>query len=316
MPELSITIVNWNGRGFLPACLKSIVENPPSIAFEVIVVDNASTDGSAEWLTSADAKSIFPDKNLRTIINADNVGFGRGHNVAINNSTTDYVLVLNPDCIVRQDAINQMLRSLKSDSRIGAVAPKLFNEDGSPQASVTLFPLNPLTIVALALKLPRFMPKRLRERFYGEYWAHDEERAVPSFWGAAILAKRETINDVGAFDEDFFMYGEDHEWCARMNQNGWKTVYVPDAEIIHLGGKSAAQIWDIAEKEIRMWSGDILAHKKSVRPTLAAANALTRAAFYSIGFLKYLLLRRSVQLHSKRVRLLVNAAKTSLTGRS
>jgi len=313
---LTIIIVNWNGKRFLPDCLQSIADNPPSVPFETVLVDNVSSDGSREWLGSAEAARIFPNGELRTIISDENLGFGRANNLAIQVTDSEFVFILNPDTIVRSGAVDRLMEALISDDRIGAVSPKLLNPDGSLQTSVASFPPTPVGILLQGLRVPALLPAGIRRRFYGEYWGHDERRAVPVFWGTAILAKREMIDEVGAFDEDFFMYGEDVEWCARINRQGWKTVFVPEAEVVHLGGKSAEQAWEASETTLRKDAADVLVQKKSLPAWKVAANSLTRAGLYSAAYLKRRVLGRDATFLRKHIGLHWNTAKDAFAHRS
>src|SRR5215211_4756675 len=132
---LTIIIVNWNGIKFLPACLKSIVENPGSLLFEIVVVDNASSDGSAEWLRSDECAQLVGDTRFKLIETGENLGFGRANNVAIERTDSQFVFLLNPDTVVRPNAIDRLVDALKTTPDAGAAAPKLLNEDGSLQPS-------------------------------------------------------------------------------------------------------------------------------------------------------------------------------------
>lgn len=275
--ELSIIIVNWNGVDFLPACLKSIVENPPKVPYEIIVVDNDSSDESVKYLQSAEIKNLLKDSNFTLIESKENLGFSRANNFAIEQTNAPYVFLLNPDTIAKPEAIDRLLRTLKSDEKIGAVAPKLFNGDGTLQFNVRQFPPTPLSILTTELKLYKLLPKRLvSDWLYSIHWNYRERTAVPVFSGAAIMAKREMINQVGAFDDDFHMYGEDFEWCVRINKRGWKTFFEPDAEIFHLGGQSSVQRWGTSETNLKEEEGVIYCQSKCISKPLLFFNLLTR----------------------------------------
>ena len=314
--QLNIIIVNWNGKRFLPDCLKSIADNPPEGRYEVVVVDNVSSDGSREWLESPEAAEIFPNENLKVILSEENLGFGRANNLAIEKTRGDLVFVLNPDTIIKGKAIQRLIDELSSDDTIGAVSPKLLNADGTLQASVAAFPPNPLTIALEGLRLTKILPRTIRQRyFYGEHWDHNEKRSVPVFWGTAILAKRKMIAEVGAFDEDFFMYGEDVEWCARMNRMGWKTVFVPEAEIVHLGGKSSEQAWQPSETTLRKDAADILVQKKSLPIWWAASNSLSRALMYSLAFFRRAVMGQNRDFLKRHITLHLNVVKDAFADR-
>lgn len=243
-PELSIIIVNWNGMNFLPNCLKSIEENRPVVPFEVIVVDNASSDGSIEWLHSEQAKSIFREGNFNVIESKENLGFGRANNLAIEQTETPFVFLLNPDTIVFPQSIDTLLSSLKADKKVGICGPKLLNDDGSLQPSALPFPPSGVKFLFDGLQLYKLLPKYVAgDWLLGRHWTHDKKRFLKVISGAALMTRREMINETGAFDEKFHMYGEDIEWCLRVSRLGWKIMFEPKAQIAHLGGQSAIQRW-------------------------------------------------------------------------
>lgn len=254
--EIVIIIVNWNGIEFLQACLRSIAENPPNVSYEVIVVDNASSDGSVEWLRSDEAKHIFVDGNFKLIESEENLGFGRGNNLAINESTAPYVLLLNPDTIVLPGSLDKLIDVLQESDETGAVAPRLLNTDGTLQESVINFPDTPFTILLRNFRIHRLFPKKfVADKLLFAHWAHNERRPVPIVWGAVMLFKGDILRRLQGFDEDFFVYGEDVDICIRLNKLNYKLIFVPEAEIVHIGGKSAVQKWrdtEINYKKLKM----------------------------------------------------------------
>lgn len=308
--ELSIIIVNWNGRHFLSDCLKSIVENPSSTTYQIIIVDNASTDGSVKCLQSVEVKDLLKNITFRLIESKENLGFGRANNLAIEQTDTPYVFLLNPDTIVKPHAINNLLETLKSDSRIGAVAPKLLNMDGTLQYNVWGFPLTPLSLLVTGLKIHRLLPKKIVGNWlYSWHWNYSERKPVPIVSGAAIMAKRELINDVGVFDPDFFMYGEDWEWCVRMNKNGWKTFFEPAAEIIHLGGLSSIQQWGKKGSRLKEEEAILLFQKKCLPRYLLFANLITRIFLITLYLMKYIFLRKETSMLVSLLKLHFNSLK-------
>ncbi len=288
--ELSIIIVNWNGEKFLPDCLRSIAENPPKVSYEVIVIDNKSSDGSLEWLNSDEAKSLFPDGNFRLIESHENLGFGRANNLVIELTTTPYVFLLNPDTIVKPKAIDQLLETLNSDDKIGAVAPKLLNEDGSLQPNIWGFPPTPITILFDGFKLYKLLPRMtVGNWLYRSHWTYDETRPVPMFSGAAIMLKRLTLNQTKGFDSRFFMYGEDLEFCVRLNRYGWKTVFEPRSQIIHLGGQSSAQRWGTEVTRLKEEEAFIGFQQKCLPSYLWRLNIIAKLLVLSSLYLKWTL---------------------------
>lgn len=248
--ELSIVIVNWNGKDVLPACLQSIAENPPNVSYRVIVVDNASTDESREWLASGEAAKIFPEGCFEVILNDENVGFGRANNIAIERCESPFIFLLNPDTILRSHAIDNLIATLESNATYGMAGPKLLNPDISLQPSVWGFPPSALKILIEGLQLHRLIPEKIRGKWLlGRHWAHDERLVVKAISGAAMMVKRAMVEELGAFDPTIHMYGEDVEWCIRINKSKWKIVFEPTAEVIHIGGQSAELRWGSNKRE-------------------------------------------------------------------
>jgi N-acetylglucosaminyl-diphospho-decaprenol L-rhamnosyltransferase len=242
--ELSIVIVNWNGLDLLLKCLESIRTFPPKTDYEIIVVDNASTDGSVEWLQLAAAR----DARLKVIENKENLGFSKANNLAFASSRSQFLLLLNSDTEVKAGAIDRLLDTIKADPKIGACGPKLLNSDGSLQVSVWPNPPTPWELLLNGLRLYKLLPKSKRgDWLLGSHWDHSERREVPFLSGAALLVRREVIESVGGLDESYHMYHEDVEWCLRMSRGGWKLVFEPAAEVIHYGGQSASRRWKETE---------------------------------------------------------------------
>ena len=196
---------------------------------EIWVVDNASRDESVQTI-----EIEFPDVNL--IANARNLGFGAANNLALEKARGKYLLLLNSDAFPLDGALQTLCKYLQEHPEVGAVGPRLLNADGSLQASCWKFPSPARSwfeSVGLAAALPN-------HHVFGDYyrWAHDEERAVDFVIGACLLLRREVYEQVGGFDEDFFLYAEETDWQMRMTKAGWPIMFVPDAEVTHLGGAS------------------------------------------------------------------------------
>ena len=248
--ELAIIIVNWNGDELLRRTVESVIVSPPSIEYEVVVVDNASTDDSVAMLrTSKLARELTDRDRLRIIENGENRGFGPANNQAFRLTDASLLLLLNPDTEVTAGSVDRLLATVQSDSRIAAVGPRLLNVDGSLQISVWRNPPAAWEILLSQLKLYLLLPRRLRgELLLGGHWDHNRERRVPMLSGAAILVRRTVIEEVGGFDERFHMYGEDNEWCLRILRAGWNMVFQPDAVVLHHGAQSSLQRWTSLEK--------------------------------------------------------------------
>jgi GT2 family glycosyltransferase len=229
---LSIIVVNWNTREITRNCLRSILGNLSGIGYEVIVVDNASSDGSAEMI-----RSEFPE--VRLFVNDENLGVGRANNQGMREARGRYFFLLNSDTLVIDDSVQRLVRFVEGDKGIGIAGCKLLFEDLTLQSSCSRFPS-----IGLALVEDLMLYKLLRRRSQGElllngYWAHDHTRDVDAVWGAAMLVCRETFEQTGGFDERIFMYGEDLEWCMRVRDAGRRITFVHDCRIVHLNHKSA-----------------------------------------------------------------------------
>jgi GT2 family glycosyltransferase len=245
---ITIVLVNWNGGGHVRRCLDSVFAHPPSVSFGVIVVDNGSTDGSANALERDAGR---PERAARvTVARMDrNLGFGSANNVAFRLTRSPFVLLLNPDTEVAPEAINVLLQTLKDHPCAGAAGPKLVGRDGMTQPSVWHNPPGPIQLLLDGTGLYRLLPARYRgEMLLGRHWAHDRPRAVPMLSGAALLVRREAIDVTGGFDEGFHVYGEDNDWCARMARAGFDLIFQPAATVTHLGAQSAGQRWNPVER--------------------------------------------------------------------
>ena len=227
MIDLSILIVNWNTKGFLLRCLRSIFETREEDSWEVIVVDNGSRDGSGE-----EAKRRFPV--IRLIENEKNLGFAKAMNQGLQQSSGRYALLLNPDTQVKEGAIERLLSFMAAHPEVGISGGHLLNRDGSKQNSIANFPS--LATELLNKSLLRWMfPKR----FPGKGRNYSEPIEVDSVIGACMIVRRETMEQVGPLDEDYFLFLEETDWCYRMKKAGWKVYHLPQAEIYHDQGKSA-----------------------------------------------------------------------------
>jgi len=259
--KLSIIIVSWNVREDLLRCIRSIEENKPSCTFEVIIVDNASTDGTVDII-----QKHFSEISL--IINIDNRGFAAANNQALKKSQSKYILFLGPDTIIHPKSLDILVRFMESNEDVGACGSKLLNCDGTIQPSVRRFP-------TFRAALYRHSAFRYLHLFRGQYnkwlmkdFKYDRQLDVDQLMGAALMVRRSIIDQLGGMDEIFFMYYEEVDLCYRIKQAGWRIVYVPNVEITHLGGRSAGQI--PAGKHI-MAITSLLKFFKKYRGTFATA---------------------------------------------
>ncbi|OQX56616.1 MAG: hypothetical protein B5M53_00480 [Candidatus Cloacimonas sp. 4484_209] len=232
MKELSVIIVNWNTKNVLKNCIISIYKTVKKIEFEVIVVDNGSTDGSAEMI-----RKEFP--YVKLIENRRNRGFAAANNQAIKKAEGAFILLLNSDTVVLDNAIEKTLSFIKNKKDAGAVGCKLLNADYSLQPSCYNF--YSFFKRAILRKIPKFL---IPSKYYKNLesliisWGYDEIRDVDYVRGAFLMVRNTIFDEIGLFDESFFMYGEEEDLCYRMKNAGWKVYFYPDAQIIHLKGAS------------------------------------------------------------------------------
>lgn len=222
--DLSIIIPSYNTNELLDRCLQSIYASLASskILYEIIVVDNASTDGSPELL-----RRKYP--RVKKILNNENVGYGRANNQAIAKTQGEFVLLLNSDILTQDKSIEQLLRFGKSHPR-GFIGGKLLNEDTSPQASCGPLYTLPVVFIMLFLKGDRLGISR---------YSPDKTSSVDWISGACILAKKQSFVDVGLFDEGIFLYMEEIDMFYRAKQKGYEVMFYPDAKFIHTGAASS-----------------------------------------------------------------------------
>jgi GT2 family glycosyltransferase len=246
--DLSVIIVNWNGSELLRRAVESVINYPPSIDYEIVVIDNSSTDDSVALLRGSDSARALGSR-LQIVENQLNLGFGRANNQAFALTDSPLLLLLNPDTQVTPGSIDRLIETLESNPGAGAVGPRLLNADGSLQISVWRNPPAAWEIMLSQLKLYRLLPRRFRgELLLGGHWDHNREREVPMLSGAAMLVRRKVLEDVGGFDERFHMYGEDNEWCLRIVRSGWQLIFQPAAVVLHYGAQSSLQRWNNLEK--------------------------------------------------------------------
>ncbi len=218
--DLSVIILNYNTKALLQKCLQSVFRSQTSLPFEVFVSDNGSTDGSVEMISAH-----FP--KVKLIINATNLGFSAGNNAAIKQTQGRYVLLLNSDTEVRPDTIDLCIRKMDSDQSIGILGCKVLLPNGQlHEACRRRFP-NPANAFLRLFGLRRFSSYNYRNV------SVDQEMAVDSVVGAFLMIRRTVIDKIGLLDEDFFMYGEDLDWCWRVKEAGFKVWYYPAAQITH-----------------------------------------------------------------------------------
>ncbi|GEM_PF-485403 len=229
--ELSIIIVSYNSLGYLKECLDSIYSHPPGKDFDTIVVDNASTDGTSQFI----AKN---HNGIILISNKENAGFAAANNQAIKTTDSKYVLLINSDCEVYKDSIDKLMSYMDKNPRVALAGPKIINSDGSVQYSCRRFPS--FFSAAVHTILTHIYPGNPVSRKYMMADINrDEPFGVDWVSGSCMIIRRQALEEAGPLDERYFMYVEDIDICYRMWQNGWEVHYMPHSEILHhVGGSS------------------------------------------------------------------------------
>jgi GT2 family glycosyltransferase len=228
--DISVVIVAWNAKHYLELCLDSLTQAPLRRTSEILVVDNASTDGSAEMI-----EARFPQVKL--IRSDENLGFSKGNNLAIRQCQGRYIALVNPDVIVFPGCLDALADFLDQNSRVGNVGPRVFNPDMTQQSTCRRFPTLWNNFCSASGLASKFKASRF---FAGEhmfYFPHDRMMAVDVLVGCFSMIRREAFETVGLLDEGLFMYGDDVDWCRRCWKAGWEVVFFPGAEAIHDRGK-------------------------------------------------------------------------------
>jgi GT2 family glycosyltransferase len=229
MASVSVVVVTFNALPWIERALESVRGN------ETIVVDHGSTDGTLELV-----RERFPEARL---IEQENKGLGGGSNAGMRVASGAYFLLLNSDAWALEDAVERLAAFADEHPEAAVVGPRLLNPDGSLQRSVRGFP-SVWRLATEYLFLRKLAPRsRALNSFYGAGFDHDEVREAEFLMGACLLVRREAADTVGLFDEDFFMFSEETDWCYRFRQAGWHVLFTPEAEFVHVGGATTRQNW-------------------------------------------------------------------------
>ena len=230
--DLSVVLLSYNTRELTEQALRTVFEAAPGLAVEVLIADNASRDGSPEMIAAR-----FP--RARLIRNERNLGFSAGNNVALRQAVGRYVLLLNTDTIVRQDTLRTLVAFMDAHPDVGACGCRILNPDGTLQLdSRRSFPA-PLPALCKITGLSRLFPRHpVIGRYNLTFLDPNETTEVEVLSGSCMLVRKAAMDQVGLLDEDYFMYGEDVDWCYRIRAAGWRIYYVPTTEIIHFRGES------------------------------------------------------------------------------
>ena len=254
VPDLSIVLVCWNNKAYLEPCLHSLYDNSPLCSFDVIVVDNGSTDGSQAML-----REKFPD--VQILENGRNVGLGRASNQGIEATQGRYILLLNNDTLVNGASLDAMVNFLDTHSEAAAVGGRLLNPDGSPQSYYNHFS---------TLREEFLIATRIGEMLWDAYPAvvdDDQVRSVGWIGSACLAVRRTALDQVGLLDDEYFIYGDEADLQYRLKRAGWDIYYIPTAHTIHYGGRSM----DRWRRRQMVYRGKILFYQKNYDATRTLA---------------------------------------------
>lgn len=236
--DLSIIIVNYNTKDFLKKCLESLYSSiaGSSLLVEIIIVDNGSTDGSLQFINSLKEK----DLNLKIIDNKSNLGFAKANNLAIKKSSGRYVLFLNPDTIVQKETLKIMIEFMDKNPKVGASTCRVELTDGRlDQACHRGFPTVWNSFCYFS-GLEKVFPKsKIFAGYSLTYLPLDKTHEIDAGCGAFLIVRQPVGETIGWFDEDYFWYGEDLDFCYRLKQKGWQVMFVPTTKIIHWKGAAS-----------------------------------------------------------------------------
>ncbi|MEA3408193.1 MAG: glycosyltransferase family 2 protein [Chloroflexota bacterium] len=284
--ELGIAIVSYNTRDLTAGCLASVYQEMETsgLCGQVWVVDNASKDGSAEMV-----KARFPQTHL--VANEENVGFARATNMAIaqmkaSGNLPEYVLLLNPDTRVRPGALVRMASFLESHPRVAVVGPRLTYGDGTFQHSAFHFPTLLMAFLDFWPLHHQLLDSRLNGRYPKRLYEAGKPFSIDHPLGAAMMVRKETIQEVGLLDDEYFMYCEEIDWCKRIKEAGWEIYCLPSAEIVHFAAQSTRQFAE--EMFVALWRSRYrLFQKHYGRAYRVAARLIVRAGlWYKMWLLK------------------------------
>lgn len=230
--DLSIIIVNYNVKEFLQNLIHSIEKASLNLTKEILIVDNASDDGSVEFI-----KEKFPQ--IKLIANQKNLGFGKANNIGLKQANGKYILLINPDTLVAEDTFEKMIKFFESNSEAGLAGCKILNPDGSLQLACRRSFPGPWTSFTKVTGLSNLFPNsKIFARYNLTYLDENKTYEVDAISGSFMMMRKEVYEKVGGFDEQFFMYGEDLDLCYRIQKSGFKVYYVHSTQIIHYKGES------------------------------------------------------------------------------
>jgi GT2 family glycosyltransferase len=231
-PTLSIVIVTWNGKKYALECLNSLRDPGMSLSTEIIVVDNGSTDGTPEAI-----HELFP--TVKVIENGSNLGFAKANNVGVKLAKGKYICLINSDVVVPPCTLKNMFAYMEQNPTIGVLGPKMISPEGGVGRSVMWLPTVWNTLCCAFGLHVVFRNSRLLGGFEASGYSYDRTEDVEVLTGWFWMVRRTALEQVGPLDEQFFMYGEDIDWCYRFRQAGWRVVFYCDAQALHYGAASS-----------------------------------------------------------------------------
>ena len=229
---ISFVIVSWNASSYLRKCLSSIYCNSIKSEFEVIVIDNGSSDDSVEMV-----KNEFP--HAKIVETHRNFGFSKGNNIGIKLARGEWLYLVNSDVVVLPNSINLLDAFVRADERIGICGPRILDKNFHLQRSCMGKPTL-WRIFCTVLSLDKMMSNcKIFSGYMMRWWNYSSSMNVDILNGCFWAIRRKAIDDVGLLDEQFFMYGEDMDYCVRLRESGWKVMYCNETAVVHYGGASS-----------------------------------------------------------------------------
>lgn len=277
-PDVSVIIVTHDSRRHIGACLEALPRALTRYTFETFVVDNASSDGTPDFVRSASPGVVVIETGA-------NLGFARANNQGLSRARGRHVLILNPDTAAELASLDRLVELLDSDRSVGIVAPRLLNLDGSDQGTARSFPTPAAALLGRRSPFTRLWPTNRWSRRYLVGSEQPDSRVFSVDWvsGACLMIRRDLARRTGGFDESFFMYWEDADWCKRVKNDGHRVVCEPRAKVLHDEGAQRRprprQVWVFHKSAYRYYAKHHLTGFRRVLGPVVYAALMTRAGF-------------------------------------
>lgn len=255
--DLSIIIVNYNTKKLLIDCVTSIIKHTKGLKYEIVIVDNNSSDGSVEEIQSSKFKVQKYSSKLKIVLNKENKGFGAANNIGLKEAKGNYILFLNSDTLIHNNVLTEMVQWIKANKNVGVVSCALMNADGTMQGSGGYFPtlskvfawmffLEDIPLLDRLIK--PFHPVHGQSIFYNGTKQFKQKRDQDWVTGAFMLVPKKVLEQVGAFDTDYFMYTEEVDLCYRIKREGYRIWYLPQWSVTHLGSMSSTKEFPLIQE--------------------------------------------------------------------